>query len=180
MVLKKYELKNGQVLVIREAQKKDASEILEYVNKMAGETDYLTFGQGEFNVSLEDEEKFLENCVESSNHFFIVAEIGGTLIGNLSFKGGDKPKILHTGEIGATVLKKYWGLGIGSVLVGTLIEWAKSSWTIKKLNLRVRPDNDRAIRLYERFGFVREGLITREYFIDGKFYDSIFMGLQIN
>ena len=180
MVSKKCELKNGQVLVIREAQKKDAAGILEYVDKMAGETDYLTFGQGELNVSLEEEEKSLENCVESSNHFFIVAEIEGTLIGNLSFKGGDKPKVLHTGEVGVTVLKQYWGLGIGGVLLETLIEWAKSSWTIKKLNLRVRPDNDRAIRLYERFGFVREGLITREYCIDGKFYDTIFMGLQIN
>ena len=179
MVSKRIELKNGETLVIREAQKKDAAGILEYVNKMAGETDYLTFGQDEFNMSLEDEEKFLENCMESNNQFFIVAEVAGTIIGNLGFKGGDKPKVLHTGEVGVTVLKKYWGSGIGSVLFETLIEWAKSSG-IKKLNLRVRPDNERAVRLYERFGFVREGLITREYFIDGEFYNSIFMGLQID
>ena len=180
MVSKNIEPKNGQVLVIREAQKKDAAGVLEYVNKMAGETDYLTFGKGEFNMSLEDEEKFLESCKESDNQLFVVAEVAGTIIGNLSFKGGDKPRILHMGEVGVTVLKKYWGLGIGTSLVETLIEWAKSSGIIKKLNLRVRPDNDRAIRLYERFGFVREGLISREHFIDGKFYDSIFMGLQID
>lgn len=179
MEAKSIKLRNGETLVLRDAQKKEAACVLEYIDRMAGETDYLTFGEGEFNMSLEDEEKFLENCIECFNQLFIVAEVAGTIIGNLSFKGGDRPRISHRGEVGVSLLKKYWGLGIGSVLFETLIEWAKS-FGIKKLNLMVRSDNDRAIRLYERFGFVREGLITREHLVDGKFYDSISMGLQID
>ena len=177
---KSVKLENDTTLVIREAQKEEAAKVLEYVDKMAAETDYLTFGQGEFDMSLEDEEKFLENCIKLTNQLFVVAEVDGAIIGNLSFIGGNRPRTFHTGEVGVTVLKKYWKLGIGSKLLETLIEWAKLSGTIQKLNLRVRPDNDRAIRLYEWFGFVREGLITREHSINGKFYDSIFMGLQID
>ena len=119
MLSKNFELKNGEVLVIREAQKEDAAGLLEYVDKIAGETDYMTFGLGEFNMSLEDEEKFLVNCIETSNQLFIVAEAAGTIIGNLSFKGGERPRILHAGEVGVTLLKKYWGSGIGSALFET-------------------------------------------------------------
>lgn len=180
MVSKRIELKDGRVLVVREAHKEDASRILEYVESISGETAFLTFGPGEFSLSLEEEEKSILSCLESANKLFIIAEIAGTLAGGVIFSGGDKPRMQHVGEFGCSVLKEYWDMGIGSVLVETLIEWAKSSGIIKKLNLLVRTDNDRAIRLYERFGFVREGLITRVHSIDGKFYDSIFMGLQID
>jgi len=177
---KSIKLRNAATLTIREAKKEDAGQILEYVEKIAGETDFLNIGPGDFNLSLEDEEKYILSCLESPNGLFIVAEVAGTLVGSITFKGGDKSRIEHVGDFGCSILKEYWDLGIGSIMIETLIGWAKSSGIIKKLNLRVRPDNDRAVRLYERFNFVREGLTTREYFINGKFYDSIFMGLEID
>lgn len=65
-------------------------------------------------------------------------------------------------------------------MIGELIRWAKDSRKIKKLNLRVRSDHERGIRLYKSFGFVQEGLITRELMISGKFYDFCCMGLWID
>ena len=180
MESKRIELKDGPVLVLRDARKADAAELLEFIDKISGETDYLTFGPGEFNTSLEQEEEFVKSHVESENHYFTVAEIDGAIAGTVVFIGGGKPRIRHAGEIGLSVLKKYWGYGVGSALVESLIEWAKSSGIIRKLNLRVRPDNERAVRLYEKFGFVREGVISRDYFFDGQFYDSIFMGLELD
>jgi len=180
MLTKRSELRNGEVLLIREAQKKDAAQVLEYVNRIAGETNFLTFGLGEFNFSLEQEEQFIESHLNSDNKLFMIAEIDQEFVGSLGFTGGDRPRIRRTGEFGCSVLKEYWRLGISSILLESLIQWAKSAGIIKKLNLRVRPDNDRAIGLYERFGFVREGLITREYFVNGRFYDNVFMGLQID
>lgn len=59
--MEKYKLKNGLELVIREAKKKDAGKIIDYVNKVAGETDYLTFGKGEFSMTEEAEGNFIEN-----------------------------------------------------------------------------------------------------------------------
>ena len=43
MISKRIELKDGQTLVIREPEKEDAAGVLEYVDKMAAETDYLLF-----------------------------------------------------------------------------------------------------------------------------------------
>ena len=70
MEAKNIKLRNDATLTIREAQKEDAADVLQYVEKMAGETDFLTFGQGEFNVSLEDEEKFLETYLELCKRIF--------------------------------------------------------------------------------------------------------------
>jgi len=173
-------LRNDATLTIREAKKEDAAGILEYVNTIAGETDFLTFGPGEFNLSLEQEEQFIEKHLNSDNKLFVIAQIDQELAGNLGFTGGDRPKLRHVGEFGCGVLKEHWGLGIGSGLVEILIDWARSSGIIRKINLKVRLDNERAIKLYERFGFVNEGLISRESFFDGQFYDHIVMGLQID
>lgn len=58
-------------------------------------------------------------------------------------------------------------------------QWAREGKVIKKINLRVREDNLNAMRLYERFGFVKEGLLTREFLVDGHFYSAVLMGLTL-
>jgi RimJ/RimL family protein N-acetyltransferase len=173
-------LKDGKVVLIRQAMREDATGILGYIEKVAGETDFLTFGPGEFNMSVEDEEKFIEIRLDSVNQLLLVAEIEGEIVGALSFSSKNRPRILHRGEVGVSVLKAYWGLGIGKGLLESLIGWAKSNRIIKKINLKVRCENMRAIRLYERQGFVSEGVVSREYFIAGKFYDALLMGLEVN
>ncbi len=180
MVPKNIKLRNDQILIIREAEKKDAPQVLEYVNKIAGETDYLTFGPGEFNLSIEQEEEFIEDHLVSDNKLFIIAEVDEILAGALTFAGGNRKRIQHTGEFGCSVLEKYWGLGIATKLVEALVKWAELSGVIKKINLKVRADNMRAINLYKRLGFCQEGFITREHHTSGQFYDSLFMGLQID
>jgi RimJ/RimL family protein N-acetyltransferase len=177
---KKSKLKNGQIVTIRHAERTDAGHIIKCVNKVAGETNYLTFGADELGISVEKAEEFIEGHLNSDNKLFIIAEIDGIIVGTLGFAGGEKSKIRHRGEFGVSVLKEYWGLGIGKKLVETLIEWAKSSGVIKKINLIVRSDDTRAIELYKQLGFCQEGLISREHFIGGRFYDSLFMGLQLD
>ncbi len=180
MIRKNIEFSDGRLLVIREAEKKDTEAVLVYINKIAGQTEYLTFGPGEFKLSITQEEQFIEDHRESGNKLFIIAEIDETVVGTLAFVGGMRKKIRHTGEFGFSVSKDYWGLGIGTRLIEALIEWAKASEIIQKINLRVRADNAGAIEIYKRFGFVEEGMITMEFFIDGKFYDNVFMGLKID
>lgn len=180
MTPKKSKLKNGQIVTIRHAERTDAGHIIKYVNKVAGETNYLTFAADELGISVEEEEKFIEGHLNSDNKLFIIAEINGIIVGTLGFTGGEQSRIRHRGEFGVSVLKEYWGLGIGAKLVETLIEWAKSSGVIKKINLIVRSDDTRAIELYKHLGFCQEGLISREHLIGGRFYDSLFMGLQLD
>lgn len=172
-------VKNKKV-IIREADNKDAKELIEYLNVIGGESDFLTFGTGEFNKSVEQEQDFIENVLENENALFIIAEVNGKIVGNLNFSGGPRKRTEHSGEFGVSVLKEYWGVGIGKELIEYLINWSKDSGIIRKINLRARTDNTRGIHLYKKLGFLEEGIIKRDFLINGEFYDSLQMGLLID
>lgn len=174
------QLRGGQTLVIREAQKEDASLILEYINKVCTESDNLTFGEGEFGITPEKEAEVIEEIAKSDNQLMICAFIEDKLVGQLVFRAGSRPRIRHSGEFGITVLKEYWGMGIGKELLSYLIAWAKETQIIRKINLKVRSDNLKAIGLYTKIGFISEGTISREFLIKGRFYSCIHMGMEIN
>lgn len=178
--MKKYKLKNGKMIVVREGYGEDANRVVRYIERVASESDNLTFGEGEFNTSIEDEARFINECRKSKNALFLLAECEGEIIGCLTFSGGNRPRIKHYGEFGITVLKKYWGFGVGKILINYLIEWAKTFGTIKKINLKVKSDNTKAIALYRKLGFVKEGNISKFFYYGGQFYDVYVMGLEID
>ncbi len=65
-------------------------------------------------------------------------------------------------------------------MLAYLIEWARQTHVIRKIDLRVRVDNLPAIHLYEKYGFVREGCRTREFYLHGQFVDVFMMGLRLD
>ncbi|MHB1394294.1 MAG: GNAT family N-acetyltransferase [Clostridia bacterium] len=178
--MEQLKLKNGETVVIRPATKSDAKALIKYINTVSGESDNLTFGPGEFGMNVEQEENFLDNTAKQNNAIYLIAEAGGEIVGSLNFSGGARPRIAHTGEFGVSVLKEYWGNGIGTELIKYLIKWSKKSGVIRKINLRVRTDNVSAIHVYKKLGFTEEGVIIREFFINNRFYDSMCMGLTID
>lgn len=173
-------LKNNLQLTLRHAEPRDAENVLAFVNQVAGESENLTFGLGELGLSVEEERTFLQQTLESPTSLYIIVEIAGEIVGTLSFNVGKRPRLRHAGEFGITVLRKYWKLGIGGHMLAYLINWAKQVGTIRKINLRVRVDNLPAIHLYEKYGFVQEGCITREFYLHGQFVDAYMMGLQLD
>jgi len=64
---RKYELNNGHALLIREAAIEDARAILDYVEDISGESDFLTFGPGEFKLNEAEEEDVLRKYRDSAN-----------------------------------------------------------------------------------------------------------------
>lgn len=167
-------------VVIRRANKEDASNMVEYLKEIGGESDFLTFGKNELNVSVSDEGNFIDTLNKSKNSLPLVAEVNGKIVGNLNFSAGRNSKVRHVGEFGVSVLKDYWGNKIGNKLIEYLIKWSKDTGIIRKINLMVREDNTRAIRLYKKIGFVEEGILKREFLSEGKFYSGISMGFYVN
>lgn len=167
-------------LCIRTAIKADAANIIQYVKTVADETDFLTFSSDEFHKTLAEEEDIIESYQGAENKVFVVAELSETIVGLLSVEASPKPRLQHIGEFGISVLKKHWYKGIGTELIQFMIEWAKASKKIRKLNLRVMYDNESAIHLYQKMGFEIEGLITRDLFVNDEFFDAYQMGLLID
>lgn len=171
---------NGEKLIIRRTNKSDAEALVDYINTVAGETDYLSFGIGEFDMNVQQEEDFIENTIKKENAISLIAEINGKIVANLNFSGGSRKRLSHVGEFGISVLKEYWGYGIGEELIKYLIDWSKSSGIIRKVNLKARTDNTRGLNLYKKLGFEEEGILKRDLLINGVFYDSLCMGLLID
>lgn len=178
--MKKIKLKNSSELIIRDASIDDALKMIEYLEFVSGESDNLTFGKGEVNITAEQEKSIISESINDPLSLFIVGEVDGTIASMLNFHGGKRPRTMHTGEFGITVRKDYWNLGIASEMIKYMIAWAKTSKAIRKINLRVRSDNEKAIKLYKNMGFCEEGIITRDFLINGVFYDSISMGITID
>lgn len=174
-----YSLKNGKSLIIREAEEKDAAEIVEVSGRIGGETDNLTFGIDDFYFTEDEERIFIKNIRERDNCLFIVAVVDGKIVGTLNFVAPQRRRLMHRGDIGLYILKEHYGVGIGSCLIEYFLNWAELNGKIKKVDLQVREDNERAIHLYEKHGFKIEGIITRGLYIEGRYYNIYYMGKTI-
>ena len=108
---KKYVLKNREELVIRKANSSDVLRVIEYVKKVADESNYLTFSSEEFNKTVDEEKEFIKTINQKNNCLFLIAEVNGKIVGNLNFNGNNKSRISHMGEFGISVVKEYWGGG---------------------------------------------------------------------
>ena len=75
---------------------------------------------------------------------------------------GTRDKLRHRAEFGISVLRAYWGLGLGRALTEACIQCAKEAG-YEQLELTVAAENERAIALYRKAGFVEFGRNPRGF-----------------
>lgn len=156
-------------IIIRKATSDDASGMLAYLKKLGGESDNLTFGAEGLGIDAVSEAEFLEKRVDSSDCVTFVAERDGRIVGDASIDRL-RSRMSHRGSFGIGVLRESWGCGIGSALTEHVIAFARENG-FEQIELEVRCDNIRAIRLYEKYGFKKIGEYPRFFKIDGKYVD---------
>ena len=117
----------------------------------------MSFAPDEFERSAEQQSNLLRTYNATVGNLYLLAVLQREIVGALSFSSGKRPRMRHPGGLGITVRKAYWGQGIGSSLLDTLIEWARNTDVIKKIDLRALTGNERAIGLYHSRGFEIEG-----------------------
>lgn len=84
----------------------------------------------------------------------------------------------RTGEVGIVIGRKdAWGLGYGGDALRALVIWAFDVLNLNRVFLRVYQDNARGIRSYEKVGFKHEGRLRQDRFFEGRYWDTLVMGL---
>lgn len=150
-------LKDGRDCVLRNAGAEDAEEVIRIFDRTHEETDYLLSYPDESTLTKEGEEEFLKKLTESENAIELFALVDGVPVGLAGFSPvGDKEKVRHRADYGISILKEYWGLGIGRALTNACISCAKAAG-YEQMELQVVAENKAAIRLYESLGFTEYG-----------------------
>ncbi len=124
-----------EMLIIEKADKKDAQQVLDYLNIVGGESDNLLFGLNEFTMSLEEEEKHIESIKNSECNALFLGKIEDEIVCIGSMMTSPRKRIEHHSELAISVKKKYWGLGIGTQLIKKIIHYAKQNETTEILHL---------------------------------------------
>ena len=148
------------------------------MKKVKGETNFLLGYPDEIKLSYEDEKERIKKVKSSETSNYFVVMKNSKIIGCIGFNGNTARKMKHYGTIGISVLKEYWGRGIATTLLEKLISWAKEKG-IKKINLDVFENNERAIKLYKKFGFKLEGCIEDGIFDGENYINLLVYGLKI-
>lgn len=172
---KTIKLKNGQPAILRAPSASDAAELIAYMKTVFGETDFLMNYPEEYVVSVENEAKILEGLENSETRLMIFCEIDSKLVGNCQLSFGERIKTSHRATVAISVLKDYWGLGIGTALFNEMIRISKEKGVLQ-MELEVVEGNERAKGLYEKVGFtivaekpnairLKDGTMLKEYFM---------------
>ena len=169
-----YDIEIGK-LIIETARINEAKEIINFVKAVDNETDYLTRETGEFNISIEEEREFIRDKEKSSNSIFLTAKVNGKIVGTIGFSGNSLKRYRHKGQFGIAILKDYWNYGIGSKMLSVMLDWADKN-EFKKITLEVDDINEKAIKLYQKFGFEIEGKLKNDKYLgNGEYRDSLIM-----
>ena len=117
-------------------------------------------------VSQPSEAFFIGEMLRTGDGLALVAEADGDPIGTVQISLERSAVSSHIGTLSIVVAEGWREVGIGSALIEAAQRWARDHGLLK-VALAVFPDNARAIAVYERAGFVREGLRRKQYRADG-------------
>ena len=156
-----------------------AIEDKDWLVETANDPDVAKYAINIYPITEHEIEFSLKEKLEKGKSKQIVAEFNGRPAGNVSvwFRDGSG-RDRHVTWLGIHVCRKYWGKGVGSGLMEEAVRLAKELGC-KRLMLGTIEGNERAIRLYQKFGFETEAFENGETYIDGTWRKHYIMGLDL-
>ena len=163
----------GPAVTVREANLADVDALVAILADVAGEGRWIAT---EAPVDVERRRRRMAEEVEGDDAIVLVAEAGGTPVGQLGLRLAP----YGVADLGMAVAAGWRGHGVGTALLAEAVERARKAGA-HKIALQVWPHNAAALALYERFGFRREGYLTRHYRRrSGELWDAVIMGLRLD
>ena len=149
----------------------DAEIFTEWLNDFET-TDYI--GRSQQLMSLESEKRWLEENSNAEAGFVIVTLEDNKIIGTIALDN-----IAHFKRIGTLGIfigdKDYRNNGYGTEAIRLILEYGFKYLNLKNIDLGVMDFNERAKKCYQKCGFRECGRRTAVEFVNGKYYDHVYM-----
>ncbi|HEY1944854.1 MAG TPA: GNAT family protein [Roseiarcus sp.] len=142
------------------------------LDTVARERKYLTFLEA---PPLPQTREFVLNNIRCGNPQF-VALAAGEVVGWCDVRRHVFPAHAHRGTLGMGIIPAYRARGLGAQLLKVTLDAAFDAGLVR-IECDVHADNVRAIALYDRVGFVSEGIMRDAVFVGGEYRDAITMAL---
>ena len=166
---------SGQKISFRPYESNDAELIFKWFNDPVV-THYMFTGQRPKTV--EQIRLLIEKSVnEDENVIFVVSDkktnrpIG--LVGLYEIDSATRKAEMRI-IIGN---RKYWGKGYGTEITELINYYGFDRLNLNRIYLGVTHENKGAIRVYEKAGYKREGVLKEDIYRNSRYYDSVRMGL---
>lgn len=122
------------------------------------------------------EQRLKNNLAPGGTDLPLVAVAGGEVVGSAGLhSAGPALRRRHVMHLGLAVAPQAQGRGVGSALMAALIDYADNWGQVLRIELGVYVDNERALKLYQRFGFEIEGRQRAYALRAGRYVDSYAM-----
>lgn len=167
----------GQRLRLRAPEREDLPRFVTWLN----DPEVLTGLKLHLPLSMGEEEQWYENMLKSPGHehpMVIEIRTGDTWtpVGNCGFHQTDWRN--RSSEVGIFIgEKQYWNQGYGTEVMHLLLRHGFNTLNLNRIGLCVFESNQRAIRSYEKAGFVNEGRLRQAEFQEGKYVDVLCMSV---
>jgi len=159
---------------IREAIPADSEKLIAFFRTLYSETSFMLLEPDEFTMTAEEQARRIEDMASSESGVMFVCETNSELIGMVFGRRGIARRTRHSLYVVIGVLQASVGRGVGRSLLEVLEGWAHSRG-LHRLELTVDVDNWRAIALYEKCGFEREGVKRHSRKVGGRYSDELYM-----
>lgn len=170
-----FTLKDGRKAAIRSPREEDVQEMLDYLYKSSGETEFLLrYPEECVKYTPEGEKALFERVNAADNEAMLVCTVDGRIAGNCMISWSKGIKTRHRASVAIALLREFWGLGIGTRLFEEMIRIAEEHENILQMELEFIEGNSRARSLYEKMGFritgvrpnatrLKDGTLLNEY-----------------
>ncbi|RKD31310.1 GNAT family N-acetyltransferase [Lacrimispora algidixylanolytica] len=177
---KEFVLKNGLSCIIKSPGPEDAISMLQLMRTASDETDFLARYSDEIDITVSQEQQFLQNCLKSKKDLMLCALVQGNLVANAGITPiAPHQRYAHRTSFGISINQKYWGLGIGSLLISAVISSAHEMG-YEQLELEVVSGNERGLALYRKYGFEIYGTRNHAFkYRDGTYASEYLMMLKL-
>ena len=165
-------------LLVRPARPDDAAALVELAVAVGSEPEAWLLNTDSWR-SVGEERRYIRALKRHPDAAVFVAEDDGTVVGRLSVARDPHRSSHHVADLGLMVAAGHRRRGIGRALLEQAVVWARDVG-VRKLELHVFPWNEPAIRLYEQFGYEREGFRRDHYRRGDEYVDAILMAYRVD